>query len=67
MVMLTPQDIRGLRLAMGLTGAEFAQRVGVSEDTIWRWEKGNRHPNYKRMEKLNELREAHIKKVFTPA
>jgi len=57
MVMLTKDDIKELRLALGDTAAEFAARLGVSEDCIWRWERGNRHPTYKRMLQLNELRE----------
>lgn len=67
MVMLTPKDIRGIRMALGLTGGEFALKVGVTEDTVWRWERGDRHPTYKRMERLNELRDEVIQKTFDPA
>ena len=59
MVMLSPKDIRELRLALDLTGGELAQKIGVTEDTVWRWERGDRHPTYKRMVQLNQLREAH--------
>jgi DNA-binding XRE family transcriptional regulator len=55
MSMLTPERIRKIRLALGLTAAEFAARLGVSEDCVWKWERGNRHPTYKRMIALNKI------------
>ena len=55
MVMLSPKQIRELRLALGLKAPEFAQMMSVTEDTIWRWERGDRHPTYKKMVRLNEL------------
>lgn len=65
MVMLTPTQIRELRLAMGLRAPEFAELFGVCEDTIWRWERGERHPLYKKMVKLNELwNDAILKGLF---
>jgi transcriptional regulator with XRE-family HTH domain len=32
--------IRQARLASGLTAARFAETVGVSRITLWRWESG---------------------------
>ena len=55
MVMLEPKQIRELRLALGYKAPDFAELMGVSEDTIWRWERGDRHPTYKKMVKLSEL------------
>lgn len=55
MVMLTHKQIKELRLALGLTGFEFAQKIGVSEDCVWKWEKGIRHPTWKKMQRLNGL------------
>ncbi len=55
MVMLTNVQIRELRLAMGYRAPDFAELFGVAEDTIWRWERGDRHPTYKKMVKLSEL------------
>jgi DNA-binding transcriptional regulator YiaG len=66
MVMLSPKDIRDLRIALGLTGPEFAERVGVTEDAVWKWERGARHPNYARMLRLNELRNEVIEKALHP-
>lgn len=38
--------IRTLRESMGLTQAEFADRVGVKQSTISRWESGKETPEY---------------------
>jgi DNA-binding transcriptional regulator YiaG len=67
MVMLTPKEIRGIRNAMGLSASEFAARNDVTEDTVWKWERGDRHPTYKRMLRLNELRDEVIQKTLNPA
>jgi transcriptional regulator with XRE-family HTH domain len=37
--------IRARRRALGLTQAEFGQLVGVSRETVNRWENGKRVPN----------------------
>jgi DNA-binding transcriptional regulator YiaG len=55
MTALTPSRIRKTRLALGLTAAQFAKRIGVSEDCVWKWERGVRHPTYRKMIELNEL------------
>jgi putative zinc finger/helix-turn-helix YgiT family protein len=38
--MLAPAEIRFLRKHIGLSGAEFAQRMGVARETVSRWETG---------------------------
>lgn len=40
----TPERVRELREHMGLTGAEFAKRVGVSGAAVSLWESGARKP-----------------------
>lgn len=40
-----PEKIRGLRLALDLTQAEFAHRLGVSLNTVSRWECGKSKPS----------------------
>lgn len=55
MVMLTSTQIRELRLAMGYKAPDFAELFGVCEDTVWRWERDQTHPTYKKMVKLAEL------------
>lgn len=37
---MTPADVRSARLALGLTQAALAGRLGVSKDTVNRWEMG---------------------------
>ena len=55
MVMMTPEKIRRLRAWLDMTTTEFGALVGVSANTISRWEAGDRHPNYERMKDLNDL------------
>jgi putative zinc finger/helix-turn-helix YgiT family protein len=38
--LLTPEQIRGGREALGLKANEFAERLGVAAETISRWERG---------------------------
>jgi len=38
--MLAPIEIRFLRKHMGLSGSDFARRMGVSRETVSRWESG---------------------------
>jgi putative zinc finger/helix-turn-helix YgiT family protein len=38
--MLAPVEIRFLRKHIGLSGADFAQRMGVARETVSRWETG---------------------------
>lgn len=37
--------IKTKRKELGLTQSAFANRVGVSWITVWRWEKGHTEPN----------------------
>ena len=36
--------VRARRTELGLTQAELAHRVGVSPETVWRWELGKSRP-----------------------
>jgi putative zinc finger/helix-turn-helix YgiT family protein len=38
--MLAPTEIKFLRKHLGLSGADFAQRMGVARETVSRWETG---------------------------
>lgn len=38
---LTPAEIRFLRTCLGWSGADFAAHVGVSAETVSRWENGS--------------------------
>lgn len=55
MTMLTPAQIRQLRKAMGLTTTQFATLLGISHNTVARWEFGDRHPRWAMMVRLNDL------------
>ncbi|MBI3049241.1 MAG: helix-turn-helix transcriptional regulator [Acidobacteria bacterium] len=37
---MTPSDLRRLRRRLGLSQAGFAERVGVTSNTVARWERG---------------------------
>jgi HTH-type transcriptional regulator/antitoxin MqsA len=38
--LLTPSEIRAIRLGLGLTQAAFERMLGVGEKTVVRWERG---------------------------
>ncbi len=61
MVMLTAEQIRSLRLKMGVTITRFAADLGVTEHAVRRWEKGERHPKWSIMAKLNEWWDEHMR------
>ena len=58
MVMYSPDAIKKLRKRLGLTVAQFAERVGVVRQTVYFWEKGHSHPRYKELMAINELAES---------
>lgn len=37
---MTGREVRGIRHRLGLTQAELAERVGVTRNTVTRWELG---------------------------
>jgi putative transcriptional regulator len=70
MVMLKPQQIRAIRLALGLKPTEFAGRIGVSDNTVRRWEIGDRRPSGAALTILRQLADeaaAKGKPVLQPA
>ncbi|MEL6287553.1 MAG: helix-turn-helix transcriptional regulator [Pseudomonadota bacterium] len=48
-------DLRAFRLRFGLTQVELALRLGVSQRTISRWERGDDRPNLARQRQLRDL------------
>lgn len=66
MTMFTSVQIRKIRLALGLSLAEFADRLGVTEAAASRWETGNRHPRFGTLVKLNELADQATRKAGKP-
>jgi len=42
---IDPKLILGLRMQVRLNREEFARRLMVRRETVWRWEKGHSNPN----------------------
>lgn len=51
MPVATADEVRSLRLAMGMTQEELAGEMGVKEFSVWRWE-NNKRPMTVAMTKL---------------
>lgn len=41
-----PQEIKQMRVLSGLTQEKFAEKVGVTSNTVSRWERGLQSPHY---------------------
>lgn len=44
-ITMSGEEIRELRLALKMSQEAFAKEVGVTLNTICRWENGHMHPN----------------------
>ena len=44
--------LKKLRVSKDITQAEFAQIIGVAQQTVGSWEKGNSTPNYEMLNKI---------------
>jgi DNA-binding transcriptional regulator YiaG len=53
--MRASENIKKLRLSLGLEQSEFAQEVGVSTGTVCNWEKERRTPRLPKIRKMVEL------------
>lgn len=57
---MTPQqNIRKLRLTLGLEQAEFGKEFDVSAGTVCNWEAGRRAPRLTKIRKMIELAKRH--------
>jgi len=54
----SPGFIRTLREALGLTQAQFGERVGVDKLTVYRWERGMVKPSDESAKAIDKLRRA---------
>jgi DNA-binding transcriptional regulator YiaG len=54
-ILLDAQQIKELRLMLGLSIPEFAKRVGVTENALRYWERGERRPRWEAAKKLSDL------------
>ena len=61
--LMSPEEILGLRLRLGLTQAQLAERLGASLDTVRSWETGRRHPTGCARKALQDLAVMLHKKV----
>jgi DNA-binding transcriptional regulator YiaG len=52
----SPGFITSLREALGLTQAEFGERIGVDKMTVSRWERGTLRPSEESLAAISELR-----------
>lgn len=51
----TPEEIKKLRLKMMLSQTEFAKLLGVTFESVNRYENGRSKPTFRVQRKLNEL------------
>lgn len=58
----SPGYVTTLREAMGLTQAEFGERIGVDKMTVSRWERGTLRPSDESLAALERLRKESIHK-----
>lgn len=56
--MMTPKRIAALRKRLGMTGAEFAEYLGIDRITVWRWEAGKAKPGRFTVRELVRLEKA---------
>lgn len=49
-------DVKRLRLALGLTQAAFARRLGVSAVSVSGWERGRHRPVGMSLKRLRDVR-----------
>jgi putative transcriptional regulator len=51
----TAKQIKELRYRLGMTQEQFAMELGVTLNTINRWENGKSHPSPLALEKITQL------------
>jgi DNA-binding XRE family transcriptional regulator len=44
--------LKACRIIANIKADELAKAVGVTDDTIYKWEKGNRYPNAVQLKKI---------------
>ncbi len=59
------RNIAQRRLALGLTQAEFAERLGADTVTISRFERGSHLPSLQRLEKIAEMLEMPLAELLS--
>jgi putative transcriptional regulator len=54
---MTPQEIKDLRVQMGMTQQKFSHALGISHNTLSNWENGKRPPSQMAVRLLQEQKE----------
>ncbi|WP_252237393.1 helix-turn-helix transcriptional regulator [Clostridium sp. ZBS17] len=49
------KNLKDLRLSVGMTGKELGKELGLTDVTVFHYEKGEREPNIKTLAKLSNL------------
>ena len=57
-------ELKILRVRKGMTQADLAEKVGVSQNTIFLYEAGNRFPRNSVLEKLAAALECEVKDII---
>lgn len=55
------EKIKDLRLSLGMTQKEFAEKLCVSDRIVRAWEAGDKSPGKRSLKDLNKLMEGRIK------
>jgi len=55
---MTPEEIREIRDALGLSRAEFGARLGITRLAVYQWEIGVTHPSHPNIMKLRAIRDS---------
>lgn len=53
---MNPEEIKAIRVILGLTQENLARKIGVTCGTVNRWESGNVKPSPLAIQKLNQLK-----------
>ena len=54
--MMTPEEIKAIRAAYGVSQEEFARLLGTTTPTVNRWERGHVKPSRLYVKELKELK-----------
>lgn len=55
-IAFTPTEVAYIRRHYDFTLAEMGQQLGITKETVWRWEQGRSVPmSYKAIQGLNKL------------
>lgn len=57
----SPAYLMTLREALGFTQQEFGKAIGVDKMTISRWERGERRPGVESLQKIEAVRNEHVR------